>query len=157
MADPHITIAIFPTSVEAELARSKLDLEGIASRLNSDGHLGAVRLLVRQSQATTASDLLGQSAREHADSLESVSALEAHEAEATRCLICGSSLVSVAESSFPLRILKAVLLQIIPLPSEWFESRSRKCGVCGHEWKEERNRPNPFDIEPDHTGKGPIA
>ena len=67
------------------------------------------------------------------------SALEQNEAELERCLICQSSLVEVsrARRSPLLRMLRAVLLQIVPLPPGWLESRRRVCGVCKHEWKAE--------------------
>ena len=65
------------------------------------------------------------------------SALEQNEAELERCLVCQSSLVEVKEPPLLLRVLRAIVLQILPLPPEWLESRRRVCGVCKHEWKGE--------------------
>ena len=59
------------------------------------------------------------------------------EEDTPRCLVCQSSLVAFREPPLLLRIVRGLVLQVVPLPPQWFESRRRACGVCGHEWQEE--------------------
>ena len=43
--------------------------------------------------------------------------------------------------SLPARLLRGLVLQILPLPPQWFESRSLTCGVCGHVTRANEIRP----------------
>ena len=146
MSDRLVTIARFSSPIEAQLAKARLEAEGVSCHLANEAHaqmnggLGGVQLQVAEEIAQSASEMLGNVDSEAG----SFSALEAQESELLRCLVCQSSLIEAKRSPLLIRILRGILLQIVPLPSEWFESRRRRCGVCGHEWKPEAPpRPGP--------------
>jgi len=134
MQRPQATIARFDSLTKAERAHAKLTSAGIEAELRNEFAAGAdvargaleVQLLVPESDAERAMRLLGG---------WSADAASAEVVE--RCLVCQSSLVEVRSHALPLRIGIALLLQALPLPRAWFESRGRRCGVCGHEWRDE--------------------
>ncbi len=139
MSDRLVTIARFSTPIEAQLAKARLEAEGIPCYLANEAHaqmnggLGGVQLQVAEGLAQSASEVL----RQDDSTTGGFSALEANEAELLRCIVCQSSLIEAKQMPLLVRMLRGLLLQIVPLPPEWFESRRRRCGVCGHEWKPE--------------------
>ncbi len=60
-----------------------------------------------------------------------------------RCIVCQTAGAVVSEPALPLRVLRALLLQVVPLPAEWLASRRRVCQVCGHEWTTGGEQPPP--------------
>ena len=146
MPNRLVTVATFATALDAQLARQQLEGEGIYAVLRNEGDahalggLAGVLLQVPEEMSRAASELLrragGEAGRKPAPQ-RSASAMEQTEAELERCLVCQSSLVEVKQPPLLLRLLRAIVLQILPLPPEWLESRRRVCGVCKHEWKAE--------------------
>ena len=142
MSDRLVTIARFSTPIEAQLARARLEAEGIPCYLANEAHaqmnggLGGVQLQVAEGNAQSASEALRQD-DSATGGLSALEANEANEAELLRCIVCQSSLIEAKQPPLLVRILRGLLLQIVPLPPEWFESGRRRCGVCGHEWKPE--------------------
>jgi hypothetical protein len=146
MPNRLVTVATFAVAADAQIARQRLEAEGIPVVLRNEGDahalggLAGVLLQVPEEMSRAASELLrpeGSEAGHERTPKRPASALEQNEAELERCLICQSSLVEVREPAPPLRLLRAVFLQIVPLPPGWLESRRRVCGVCKHEWKAE--------------------
>jgi len=146
MPNRLVTVATFAVDADAQIARQHLEAEGITVVLRNEGDvhalggLAGVLLQVPEEMSRAASELLRQERSEagHEQAPQRpVSALEQNEAGLERCLVCQSSLVSVKEPPLPLRVLRAVFLQIVPLPPDWLQSRGRVCGVCKHEWKAE--------------------
>ncbi len=60
-----------------------------------------------------------------------------------RCIVCQTAGAVVSEPALPLRVLRALLLQVVPLPAEWLASRRRVCQLCGHEWTTGDEQPPP--------------
>jgi len=178
-----VTIARFPDSVSAELARGQLDARGIPVVLGNDmgGQQlgGIVSLQVPKEHVAEARALLEGGFEDEArsaptgpadgqpvpDGLAGSEGLPGPQGPAepdtsspwnwgaqtepeVRCLVCQSSLVEVADFPLPVRIVRAIVLRIVPLPGSWFESRRRRCGVCHFEWThkpgETPDRPPPF-------------
>ena len=146
MPNRLVTVASFATALDAQLARQRLEAEGIYVVLRNEGAahalggLAGVLLQVPEEMSRAASELLhpaGSEGGQEQAARRPASALEQNEAELERCLVCQSSLVEVKEPPLPLRVLRAIALQILPLPPEWLESRRSVCGVCKHEWKRE--------------------
>ncbi len=132
--EPLVALARFASPVEAHLAKARLELAGIKSMVSNEASIGEVELRVASSAVDEAIAVLGgtRAVRE----LRSSRAPE----ETARCLICRSSFLIPEEGSAGWRILRSLILSALPLPSEWFYSRKVRCGVCGHRWKEERNK-----------------
>ena len=146
MRNRLVTIATFAAAVDAQLAHQRLEAEGIPAVLRSeaDAHM----LQVPEEMSRAASDLLrrlsdealppaGEPRPPAGEPRRPASALEQNEAELERCLVCQSSLVSAKQPPLPLRALRTIFLQVVPLPPDWLQSRGRVCGVCKHEWKAE--------------------
>lgn len=135
MSRALVTIATYPDLDAAHSAQTALEREGIRCYLEKLGGTAGVGLQVPEEAATRAGELLAQTDQGQAAAASSTSALEQSEAEIERCLVCQTSLVSVKKRSLLFRIVTGILLQIVPLPSEWFESKQRHCEVCGHDWR----------------------
>ena len=63
--------------------------------------------------------------------------------EEDRCIVCQAAGPVVSEPPLALRIVRALLLQVVPLPPEWLASRRRTCRVCGHQWTSGEEGPPP--------------
>ena len=141
MSDRLVTVATFSTDLDAHLARSKLEACGIPCYLKNEafagvnGGIGPVDLQVLETRADAASSVLSHEASPAPGRSDPPSAPA--EEDTPRCLVCQSSLVAFREPPLLLRIVRGLVLQVVPLPPQWFESRRRACGVCGHEWQEE--------------------
>jgi hypothetical protein len=121
--DLLVTLAIYGSLLDAQLARARLASEGIEAHLPEElaagvmgEHFDGIRLLVSASVAGEAREVLGLGA--------APSAHEPIEFEEERCAICRSSYVEPARRSMPLRWLDRVL-----------GGETRRCGVCGHRWR----------------------
>ena len=132
--DPLVTLAQFHSPVEAYLAKSRLELEGIHCFLSNEFSPGEVELRVASSEAGKAMAILGG-----LSAAEGVPASSSESEEPTRCLVCGSSFVSIEAGPFLWRAFRALILAIIPLPTALFDSGKMRCGVCGYRWKEKRS------------------
>jgi len=132
--EPFVALARFPSSVEAHLAKSRLELEGIPSILSNEFSTGEVELRVASSTVHEAVAILGGA--------RSSQALRAYDppADAPRCLICRSSFLMPEEGPVLWRLFRTIILALLPLPDEWFDRRRVRCGVCGHRWKQERRK-----------------
>ena len=131
-----ITIARYPTPVEANLARGRLEVEGIRATLANElsvlsGFGGeSIELQVGRTDVERASAILKQRP-------ESTSADDwASQDPVERCLVCQSSFVETQSLPLPLRLLRALVGAALPLPDGVFASRGRVCGVCGYRWRE---------------------
>ncbi len=134
--DRLVTIAAFREPIEAHLARSRLECEGVACKL-ADEHIagvyagaaaavGGVKLQVRERDREHALRLLEESSARPAASAEWVTA----DLDAPRCGSCGSLRIE-REPLGPGRTLLAWLLLGIPLP---FLRRWQRCLRCGERW-----------------------
>ena len=133
MREQPVTIARFGTSIEAERAGALLEEAGISVELARDAYGGTspIDLRVSGDQADAARNLLDGPVR--ADPQRAPRDPAAVESE--RCLICRSTALHANQAPLLLRILRGLVLQVLPLPAEWFESGRRSCEVCGHEWR----------------------
>jgi hypothetical protein len=159
-----VTIARFPDPVSAELARGQLDARGIPVLLDNEmgGQQlgGVISLRVPKEHAAEARSLLEAGFDEEPGGAQPQPAGPAEPDTASpwtwgaqtepevRCLVCQSSLVEVADFPLLVRILREIVLRLLPLPPAWLESRRRRCGVCHFEWThrtgEAPDRPPPF-------------
>ena len=149
MSAPLVTIASFPTPVAAQLCKSQLEAAGIPCRLANEGDalaaggLGRVSLQVPPEALEAARALLerGPSGLPEGPTVEDPHPLEAGDdwrtrnTDPERCLVCQGSLVEVKQGPIVLRVLRVLVLQVLPLPAAWLEGRGRRCGICGHEWR----------------------
>ena len=139
MPDELVCIARFPSAIEAQLAKARLELEGIPTFVSHGLSMGRVELKVPASAVDRAVSILeGEPEPTPTAGGPAAYKRSPYEEQELRCLICQSSLVEVEEPWFLLKFLSKLLISIIPLPRELFESRKRRCGVCGHRWKEPR-------------------
>ena len=131
MAKDLVTVAAYPSLAGAQLARSLLETEGIPAFVSDEAAAaeagGYVELRVPEGAAPAALGILQATA----------SAAEASSTPGPgsqeRCLICQSSDFRPVELSPLLRLFRGILLRLVPLPAQWFEGRSQRCAVCGHE------------------------
>lgn len=126
MSDELRQIATFGNALAAQLARARLEAEGIPAFLtNEHGSSagGGVGLQVAESDVARARELLGASTptRRSADG------------EPLTCLMCRSPELESMDWPLPLRLLRSLLLMAVPLPSEWFEGSRLRCRNCGYE------------------------
>lgn len=130
-----VTIATFAAPWEAQLARARLESEGIEARL-FDEHLarlglsnaiGGVRLQVREEDASSALALLQKEAR-----LPEIYLVTEDEALRPRCPGCNSDSLTLERWS-RLAFVSALLLFRIPL---LIPRKRWRCRRCGGEWKE---------------------
>jgi hypothetical protein len=138
-----VTVASYTSVTEAQLAKTRLEAEGIPSFLQNDDFtgvgLGDVRVRVTADLAQRAHDVLapprgGAAAASEPDRAE----------EPERCLICQAGFVERPDASLAIRLLRAIVLQVVPIPEEWLVSKARRCGVCGHRWKAGATGPTPI-------------
>ncbi len=137
MRDQLATVARYSSPIDAQLAKSQLEASGIPSfLLNEAGaSIGGgieVDLQVAPEYLQAAGELLGRRRRRHGAAKAGAAAVA--EPDPERCLICRSTLAESGTGSLLLRILRGILLQVVPLPPQWLESRKRTCATCGHEW-----------------------
>ena len=138
MPSPIVTVATFATDAEAQLARSLLESGGIgATVMNESGTAvaggpdaasGRVLLQVPRSQARQALGFLEGEIEESHDAWGPTP-----EQDVPRCPICRSSNLEATDYGLPVRVLRTLLLTVLPLPREWFERRTVRCGVCHHQ------------------------
>ena len=135
--DELVTIARYSTAIEANIARSRLEVEGIQAHVASEFSMlrgldspASIELQVARAEAERAADILGQ--RRPRRSIQAWGVEETAE----RCLVCQSSFVEAEPPVLPLRVLRALLSIALPIPESAFASRRRVCGVCGHRWRE---------------------
>lgn len=134
--DRLITIAAFREPIEAHLARSRLECEGVTCKL-ADEHtagvyaaaapaVGGVKLQVRERDRERALRLLEEASARPTASAEWVTA----DLQAPRCGACGSLRIE-REPLGAGRALLVWLLLGIPLA---FLQRWQRCGHCGERW-----------------------
>ena len=139
MSEELLTIATFSMAIEADLARAKLESEGIECFL-ADEHtvtvnwlysqaVGGVKLQVREANAQKAMEIL----RGSSNMTEGAEEREAEETEygKPRCPRCDSPDVHYEKFSRRLAFTSLLVLSF-PLP---FLKRKWKCENCGHQWK----------------------
>jgi hypothetical protein len=132
MSSELVCIARFAYAIEAELARARLEVEGIPAFVHND--LGQIELRVPDAAADKALAILDRAPT----SVPTAGGPSSYRAEEARCMICQSSFVEVQDYWLPVRLLRAFVLSILPLPARLFESQKRRCGVCGHSWTQSR-------------------
>ena len=142
--DELVTIGRFATAVEANVARARLEVEGIDAHVAGEFSIlsglsgtATIELQVAGRDAELASGILGERAPRREIKAWGV------EEPAERCMVCQSSFVEAEAPALPLRVLRALLLQVVPLPAEWLASRRRVCQLCGHEWTTGDEQPPP--------------
>lgn len=128
MSDRLSQIASFHSGIPAQLARARLEAEGIQSFLTNElGSVagGAVGLQVAETDAERARELLGVPGPRPDPRRQ--------DGESVRCLMCRSSELESTDWSLPVRMLRALLLMALPLPAEWFTRSRTRCRNCGYE------------------------
>ncbi len=135
--DELVTIARFATAVEANVARARLEVEGIDADVAGEFSIlsgldgsATIELQVAGRDVELAAGILGERAPRRAIKAWGV------DEPAERCLVCQSSFVEAEAPALPLRVLRALLSIALPIPESAFASRRRVCGVCGHRWRE---------------------
>lgn len=134
--DRLVTIAAFSEPIEAHLARSRLECDGLTCSL-ADEHIvgvywlstaavGGVKLQVRERDREHALRVLEETSSRPAASTEWVTG----DLDAPRCPSCGS--LRVERERFERRLVfLSWLLLGIPLP---FLRRFERCRRCGERW-----------------------
>lgn len=141
-SDRLVTVAAFSEPIEAHLARSRLECEGLSCSL-ADEHIvgvywlstqavGGVKLQVRERDREQALRVLEEASARPASSAEWVTG----DLDAPRCPACGSLRVERERFDRRLVFLSWALLGI-PLP---FLRRHDRCGRCGVRWRVDRRR-----------------
>jgi hypothetical protein len=133
--DRLVTVETFATSWEAQLARARLESEGIESRMADENlvrlglsnAIGGVKLLVWEGDAARAAELLRREAR-----LPEIYLVTEDEALWPRCPGCNSDNLSLERWSRRL-LMGSLLLLRFPI---LIPRRRWKCRHCGGEWKE---------------------
>jgi hypothetical protein len=133
VSEPLVALGRFSSSIEAQLAKARLELAGIPSVVSNELSMGEVELRVARSAVKDALAIL-----EGGHDTGAVPADESQGVDEARCMICRASFLVAEEGPILWRLLRSLVLQIVPLPREWFESRRVRCGVCGYRWKQER-------------------
>ena len=139
MSNRLITIARFPNPAEADLARSRLEVEGIPSFIANQHTHGLVlapaetELQVPAEVAEQAVELLTTPTQ--TAMMGAQRGIDA-EVDAVRCLICQSSAVIPESGNLGLRLLRFVLAQFIPFIEREPRRKQLRCEICGHRWKE---------------------
>ena len=136
MADKLITIARFNEPLQAELAKIKLNAEGINCFLAGENFVGTywllanaeggVKLQVKETDAEKALEII-----EHNQPTEAAEDNLPEETADLRCPKCNSEDVEYEQFSRKLFFLSILLLRF-PLP---FLKKSYKCNNCGYGWK----------------------
>jgi hypothetical protein len=129
------TVAVFRDVLDAELARSKLQSQGIDAQLadcatigvswNYSNALGGVKVQVRSSQIAQASKAL------RADESAALAAIDAALGRRTAlvCPTCRSDAVGEVNNTRKF----AAWFMLFGVPLVWFSKRNR-CNRCGHRW-----------------------
>jgi hypothetical protein len=133
--DRLVTVETFATSWEAQLARARLESEGIESRMADENlvrlglsnAIGGVKLLVWEEDAAHAAELLRREAR-----LPEIYLVTEEEALWPRCPGCNSDNLTLERWSRRL-LMGSLLLLRFPLV---IPRKRWKCRHCGAEWKE---------------------
>jgi hypothetical protein len=141
MTDKLITIANFVEPFQANLARVKLESEGIKCFLAGENFVATywllsgadrgIKLQVRESEAERALEILSPEERAGVQETSGVSVPS--EAADLRCPKCSSENIEYEKFSRKAFFLGILFLRF-PLA---FPKRSNKCRDCGHVWKEE--------------------
>ena len=123
-----VTVGWYLHPIEAEIARGRLESEGVPAFLHSNNHsqvnwpitlaLGGIRLQVPSSAAQEAKEIL-QSVVPLPDSEEDIA-----------CPSCGSLDSKPEETSWEIAFLVVHFLHL-PLP---FRRGGRRCQECGRKW-----------------------
>ncbi len=135
MTDDIVTIATFSYPMEAEIARGKLESEGIWAFVADDymvtmnwlysNAVGGVKLQVRESDTENALQILNQSSPISEEPFDE----EYDQPTCPRCM-SHSTQYQIFESRL---VFLSWLLLTFPLP---FVKRKWKCMECGFSWKE---------------------
>ena len=135
MSRNPVVIAVFSQPVEASLAGSRLEAEGIESRIADSNiiginplysaALGGVKVVVDEADAERARAVLAQNNAAEAD--------EAAEEHMSVCPQCRSTDTEEIRSTQPFMVLLSWLFLGAPLP---FQRKKLHCTACGHRWKE---------------------
>ncbi len=151
MAEGLVAVATFSRHLDAELAKSKLEAEGLRAfladgnivRLNwfLSGAVGGVKLLVREMDEARAATILNEDPRHAQAALREVFGDDPEEL----CIRCGSDEVrgqgsSAFRSSIALVLVALLLAQpfvllLIGVPVLFYRRR-RRCFECGLRWRE---------------------
>ena len=142
-SDRLVTVAAFSEPIEAHLARSRLECEGLSCSL-ADEHIvgvywlsasavGGVKLQVRERDREHALRVLEETSARPAASAEWVTG----DLDAPRCPACGSLRVDRERFDRRLVFLSWLLLGI-PLP---FLRRWDRCRRCHERWRATRRKP----------------
>jgi hypothetical protein len=153
MAEHLVPIATFSRQIDAELAKSKLEAEGVrcfianghTDRINFDwcltGATSQIKLMVRKADQELAQAILAEDPEEARLALEQVF----DESPEDRCPRCGSLEIrkqgvsafraSIALMLVALLVGRPVILLLIGFPILFSWGR-RRCADCGHRWKE---------------------
>ncbi len=140
-----VTVETFSAPWEAQLARARLETEGIDSqladehlaRLGLSGAIGGVRLQVREEDAALALEVLQREAR-----LPELYLVTDEEARRPRCPGCNSDSLTLERWSRLLFVGSLLLLRIPILVPR----RRWKCRHCGGMWKDEEIKGSPVEI-----------
>jgi len=135
VSESFITLLSFSQPIEANVAKGRLESEGVEVVL-LDEHtvninwlysnaIGGVKLQVRESEVEKAQEILSRLDEEE------VSPEEESDDELTHCPSCNSTNVTYELFSKRLFFLSWLLLNF-PLP---FVKRSWRCKECDHHWK----------------------
>ena len=147
-----VTIARFPSLVGADLARSRLEADGIPSFLTGEFGAatagGSVGLQVPDEYVEDARRVLELDDDEVAP--ESVAA-----PSDVYCPICRSGSPLPVPPPLPLRVLYHALGLLLPIPSDWFAGRRVRCAVCSHEWLPDAGETDRSRIASDPGGRHP--
>ena len=134
---PHrlLQIASFGSVMNAQIARSRLEAEGIESFVSNEVGstlIGtAVGLQVAEGDAERARELLGFPASEGRERTRRA-APDQQEVPA-RCMMCRGSELQPVDAPLLFRIVRSLVLMVLPLPAEWFARSGVRCQTCGHE------------------------
>ena len=151
MAEQLIPVATFRQPIEAELAKGKLEAEGVRcfiedgslARINwfLSGAVGETKLLVREADRVLSMEILEEDPEQAEAALRTVF----EGTDSNGCPLCGSPEIR-AEGYPTLTILIALLLVglflrvpmlllLVVLPLLFFRRRRYRCFDCEHRWK----------------------
>ncbi|HVR97706.1 MAG TPA: DUF2007 domain-containing protein [Thermoanaerobaculia bacterium] len=145
-----MTVATYSSPWEAELARARLESEGIDS-IVADAHLsrlycsnivGGVKVQVREDEAARAGDLLRE-----LRPIPEIYLVTEEDAGQPRCPGCNSDNITFERWS-RLGFVSSWLLLGFPLPvprNRWL------CNLCGADWKDEDAQPGPGEEDEEES------
>ncbi|HZF08805.1 MAG TPA: DUF2007 domain-containing protein [Thermoanaerobaculia bacterium] len=153
--DRLVTVETFTTPWEAQLARARLESEGIDCRITDENlgrlglsnAIGGVKLLVFEEDLVQAAELLRREAR-----LPEIYLVTEEEVLSPRCPGCNSDNLSLERWSRWLLVGSLLLLRfplLIPR-KRW------KCRHCGGEWRENEIRGGQTAPEPELETAAPV-